>query len=239
MERLLPIPDDGHGSTEEPSRIDLPLSPTDQPVNTKSTLRQATTFILAFLSVITLVHADNPESQNPPQPNVSVPLNPAIHFGGFIALAQELQELREARRVPIEVFVQMAKHPDTIILDTRSKAAYDDVHISGAVHLNFSDFTDEKLHKTIPSKQTRILIYCNNNFIDESNAAKGKALPKRAGDGIVQGLTDKRPSLALNIPTFINLHGYGYENVYELADRLHISDARVLLVGNSINAAAR
>ena len=27
----------------------------------------------------------------------------------------------------------------------------------------------------------------------------------------------KRISLALNIPTFINLYGYGYENIYELA----------------------
>ena len=26
----------------------------------------------------------------------------------------------------------------------------------------------------------------------------------------------KRISLALNIPTFINLYGYGYENIYEL-----------------------
>ena len=33
--------------------------------------------------------------------------------------------------------------------------------------------------------------------------------------------------LALNIPTFVNLHGYGYENVYELADLVSIEDAGV------------
>ena len=72
-------------------------------------------------------------------------------------------------------------------------------HIEGAIHLNFSDFTDEKLADVIPSKDTRILIYCNNNFTDN-----------------IAPVMLKRVELALNVPTFINLYGYGYENIYEL-----------------------
>ena len=33
--------------------------------------------------------------------------------------------------------------------------------------------------------------------------------------------------LALNIPTFINLYGYGYDNIYELKDYMDEEDDRV------------
>ena len=46
-----------------------------------------------------------------------------------------------------------------------------------------------------------VTCYCNNKFSD--NRAP---------------VVTKRVQLALNIPTFINLHGYGYRNIWELAD---------------------
>ena len=54
------------------------------------------------------------------------------------------------------------------------------------------------------------MIYCNNNFRDN-----------------VAPVTRKAVQLALNIPTFINLYGYGYENIYELNDVVAMSDPRV------------
>ncbi|MEE2877433.1 MAG: rhodanese-like domain-containing protein, partial [Pseudomonadota bacterium] len=59
-----------------------------------------------------------------------------------------------------------------------------------------------------------ILIYCNNNFEDD-----------------VEPVMLKRAPLALNIPTFINLVGYGYENVYELGELVSIRDETVNWVG--------
>ncbi len=173
-------------------------------------------------------------------PAVNVPRNTAIQYVGFIAFGRELQDLRESRRIPVSQFVTMSQDANTIVLDTRSKAAYDAVHVSGAIHLNFSDFTDDKLLKTIPSKQTRILIYCNNNFVDDAESPNDEAnakitRTKEDQPDVLEGFTDKRPRFALNIPTFINLHGYGYKNVYELADRLRVSDARLRLEGKSIN----
>ncbi|MCH2458294.1 MAG: rhodanese-like domain-containing protein, partial [Henriciella sp.] len=56
----------------------------------------------------------------------------------------------------------------------------------------------------------RILIYCNNNFADD-----------------IAPVMLKRAPLALNIPTFINLHGYGYTNVYELGELVSTSDPDV------------
>ncbi|MEM1225264.1 MAG: rhodanese-like domain-containing protein [Planctomycetota bacterium] len=208
------------------------------------TRRFAATLVFAFTVVLSApafsghpVRQGQPVPLGQPQPTASpAPDNPAIQFGGFVTLAQKLQKLRDSRRVSVETFVAMAQEPNTVILDTRSKAAFDEVHVAGAIHLNFSDFTDEKLNKTIASKQTRILIYCNNNFIDEAGPTVDNGAPKSAElEVVLRGIVDKRPALALNIPTFINLHGYGYKNVYELADRLRVSDPRISLAGTSIN----
>ncbi len=125
--------------------------------------------------------------------------NPLIDYKGFNQLTQEVQEFRNQRKVQLKDFAEMAKDENTIVLDTRSRSAYEKKHFKGAVHLNFSDFTKEKLAKVIPSKDTRVLIYCNNNFMDDPVNFAAKA-----------------PALALNIPTFINLYGYGYKNLYEL-----------------------
>lgn len=141
--------------------------------------------------------------------------NPQIDFPGFVSLSRDVQAIRKTRLVPIAKFNQMAEDKKTIILDTRSKAAFESIHVKGAIHLNFSDFTADKLATMIPNKNTRILIYCNNNFVAER----------------VPELAMKRFSLALNIPTFVNLYGYGYENVFELADALKLGDSRVQLAG--------
>ncbi|MEO0449801.1 MAG: rhodanese-like domain-containing protein [Pseudomonadota bacterium] len=128
-----------------------------------------------------------------------IPGSAEIDFAGFMDLGDEVFELREDRLLTLQAFNDMAETPNTIILDARSRYAFEEGHIEGAVNLPFSDFTDEKLADVIPSKDTRILIYCNNNFSDDA-----------------EPIPLKRVSLALNIPTFINLYGYGYENIYEL-----------------------
>lgn len=127
------------------------------------------------------------------------PSSAEIDFAGFMDLGDEVFQVREERLLTLEEFNDMAEAPNTIILDARSVFAYEMGHIDGAVNLPFSDFTDEKLAEIIPNRDTRILIYCNNNFTDD-----------------VEPIPLKRISLALNIPTFINLYGYGYENIYEL-----------------------
>lgn len=134
----------------------------------------------------------------------------SIDFPGFLEMGEEVMALRETRLVSLADFNAMAAEPGTIILDTRSAEAFAEGHLEGAVHLNFSDFTDAKLAEVIGDRDTRILIYCNNNFTDN-----------------VAPVMVKRVQLALNIPTFVNLHGYGYGNVYELADLVSIEDEDV------------
>lgn len=143
------------------------------------------------------------------------PEHAKVDYVGFLEATTDLQVFRASRLINIDQFNAFANDPNTIILDTRSKAAFDEIHIEGAIHLNFSDFTASKLAKVIPSKTTRILIYCNNNFRSKMEA-----------------MLDKSAPFALNIPTFINLHGYGYTNIYELSDYLDQKDTRVRFVGS-------
>lgn len=41
-------------------------------------------------------------------------------------------------------------------------------------------------------------------------------------------------TLALNIPTYINLYGYGYQNVYELSELVVVSDPRIQFEGTEV-----
>ncbi|MBS3931574.1 MAG: rhodanese-like domain-containing protein [Sphingomonadales bacterium] len=128
------------------------------------------------------------------------PANPQIDYKGFVQLAQQLEPVREAHRLPWGQFIAKARAEGALLLDARSESAFRRGHIKGAVNLPFSDFTDEALREVIGKNPNRpIYIYCNNNFTD--NAAP---------------VVTKRFDMALNIPTFVNLHGYGYGNVWEL-----------------------
>ena len=137
-----------------------------------------------------------------------VPPNPQIDYDGFVELAIELAEVREKHRLPLEQFLAKSREEGAILLDTRSTAAFAEGHLKGAINLPFSDFTSESLAEAIGEDTTRpIYIYCNNNFLDD-----------------VRPVLAKKATLALNIPTFINLHGYGYTNVWEMAGVVGTAD---------------
>jgi len=128
--------------------------------------------------------------------------NPQSYYKGFVKLAQKLEPVREAHRLEWKPFIRKARAQGALLLDARSERAYKQGHIRGAINLPFSDFTDAALREVIGQNPGRpIYIYCNNNFTD--NRAP---------------VVTKRVDMALNIPTFVNLHGYGYANVWELAD---------------------
>jgi hypothetical protein len=102
----------------------------------------------------------------------------------------------------------MSREPGTLVLDARSKDRYDQLHVRGAINLSFSDIAVESLRKTMPDKNARILIYCNNNFLN----AEGP-------------FPSKMPSASLNLSTYIALYNYGYRNVYELRDTVDIKES--------------
>ena len=151
-----------------------------------------------------------------------------VDFDAFEKLTVEVKNYRKDRLINWFTFEKFSKNENTIILDTRSKEMYDKKHIKGAIHLNFSDFTQENLAKLIPSFNTRVLIYCNNNIANDPVFFPSKmSLPKK-------DIQPKTISLALNIPTFINLYGYGYKNVYELSELISTRNQKITFEGSAI-----
>lgn len=156
-----------------------------------------------------------------------------VDFDAFDSLAREVKEYRKNRLVGLEEFLCMSKEKNTIILDTRSTEMYNRKHVKGAVHLDFSDFTQVNLADVIRNTGTRILIYCNNNFDnDEIYFVTKSVQPPRLSKP--SAFQKKEITLALNIPTFINLYGYGYKNVYELRDLVSVFFSGIKFEGTDV-----
>ncbi len=51
-----------------------------------------------------------------------------------------------------------------VLIDLRSPAAFAKSHIGGAKNLPATELTDESFAKVIPSKASKVVIYCDNNF---------------------------------------------------------------------------
>lgn len=170
--------------------------------------------VLLGLTGIAQAFAQNKAGAVASEPAVSA--DGQIDYSGFRQLTGEVEAYRAQRLVSHAEFERMAREPNTIVLDARSGEAYAEGHIEGAVSLPFTDFTDQRLRRALRDPNVRILIYCNNNF---SNDAEPVVL--------------KRVELALNIQTFISLYGYGYRNVYELADVVDFNDPAVRWVANA------
>jgi hypothetical protein len=137
-------------------------------------------------------------------------VNPAIDMESYLRISAEAAKYRESRRLTEDEFIKIAREKGTVILDARSREKYNELHIKGAVNLSFPDITVESLKTLLPDKNTRILIYCNNNF---QNAEK----PFPA----------KMAAASLNLSTYIALYTYGYRNVYELGPLLDIDKSKI------------
>jgi rhodanese-related sulfurtransferase len=136
--------------------------------------------------------------------------NPLIDYAGFQQLTRDVSTYRQGRLLSWDEFEKAGRRKETLILDARSADAYAAGHIKGAVNLPFTDFTAASLARTIGNNDRPILIYCNNNFLNDKAPVMLKARP-----------------LALNIQTFINLVGYGYPNVRELNEVVDFNDPRI------------
>jgi hypothetical protein len=140
--------------------------------------------------------------------------NPNIDMDAYLRVATEAAAHRESHRLTEEEFIRMSREPGTIVLDARSAEKYGELHVKGAINLPFPDIAIASLAQLIPDKNTRILIYCNNNFKNAEGPFPGKAA--RA---------------SLNLSTYIALYSYGYKNVYELGPQLEIEKAKLQFDG--------
>jgi hypothetical protein len=169
-------------------------------------------FAICILAVLALTSAGSPA----PLAGRSDPAlaNPAIDMAGYLAVAEEAARHRESRRVSEAEFLRMSRESGTIVLDARSREKFDELHIKGAIHLSFPDIAIESLARLLPDKNARILIYCNNNFVNAEDA-----FPKKLN------------TASLNLSTYIALYNYGYRNVYELGPLIDIRKSKLEFEG--------
>ena len=174
------------------------------------------------------------------------PYPPAkVSYDDFKALVAEVEPHRQERLVDLDTFLKMSQEPGVVVLDTRSAFRFERIHLKGAKHLSFPDFTQDSLRKVILSEETVVLIYCNNNFdgneVDFPSKVflPMKPLPQDGQQEPVSPKTQIRAQakpvmLALNVPTYVTLYGYGYRNVYELGELVKVSDPRVSFEGTVV-----
>ena len=136
--------------------------------------------------------------------------NPAIDMDGYLRVSLAAAQHRESRRLSEEDFIRMSREPGTVILDARSKQKFDELHVKGAINLSFPDIAVESLASTLPDRNTRILLYCNNNFENARDA-----------------FPVKLARASLNLSTYIALYSYGYRNVYELGPLVDIKASKL------------
>ena len=140
--------------------------------------------------------------------------NKLIDFDQFQELVKVNGESRESRRLTEKQFLHAIESGEYILLDARSQNNYQLRHIKSAINLPLTEFTSETLAKTIPSKNSKILIYCNNNFLSSPVSFASKA-----------------PAASLNLSTQVSLNAYGYFNVYELGPLLDINNTIIPFEG--------
>ncbi len=225
-------------------------------------MKKISTLLAVLLSATTLFAQDSE--------------SPLINFDQYETLVAKVKEHRKSHLLSLDEFNTLGQTEGVYILDTRSKEMYDRKHVKGAIHLNFSDFTQENLDRLFPDRSATILIYCNNNFaegitldsitlstllLQDMNFASKVSIPNfkvnletieiidrsqltedidtredraetQAEPIIIP--TEEPITLALNIPTYINLYGYGYRNVYELKELVFTNDPRIQFEGTEV-----
>ncbi|WP_300601344.1 rhodanese-like domain-containing protein [Niabella sp.] len=185
----------------------------------KKKLLALTALTAFFCSSILISSCNKGSAENKTYPKA------LANYADFKNLVSSIEQHRQQRLVSLDDFLKMQKEPNTVLLDTRSANRYAARHLKGAVSLPFTDFTQANLNRLIPDVNTRILIYCNNNFMgDQVNFTTKTAAPSAANNHTPL-------TLALNIPTYINLFGYGYKNVYELDELVNVADSRIQFEG--------
>lgn len=124
---------------------------------------------------------------------------------------------RESHRLTESQFIAAMDSTNAVLLDARSASKYVLRHIRGAVNLPFTEFTANSLANIIPTRATKILIYCNNNF-----------------EGSPLAFASKAPAASLNVSTYTSLRAYGYTNIFELGPLLNIRTTAIPFEGAEI-----
>ena len=143
---------------------------------------------------------------------------PICDSEGFIEFAQKAEQIRINRLLSEADFAKLASEENTVVLDARGDGSFELLRIKGSKNLPYTSFSEKTLQEIIPNRSTRILIYCRNNILSTAPGGEKTINKDRHPypDELGRHNVIKAPKVALNIPTFITLMVYGYENIWQL-----------------------
>ena len=105
-------------------------------------------------------------------------------------------------------FIARQSSENVVVFDLRSKRAFDQSHIKGAIHLG-ADFTRAEIQALVRDQNTTILLYCSNSL-----------MPTRM--------------ISLTTISLPQLIAYGYENTFMLSDYFFGADvSEIPMTGNN------
>ena len=140
--------------------------------------------------------------------------NRLIDYAGFQKIVDTSGQERDKQRLTEGEFLAAMKASGVVVLDARSATMYKLRHIKGAVNLPFTDFTATSLSSVLPTTETKVLIYCNNNFLNDPMA-----------------FASKTATASLNLSTYTSLKAYGYNHIYELGPLLDVTKTKIPFEG--------
>ena len=143
--------------------------------------------------------------------------NRLIDYEGFQKIVDTSEKERQTHRLTESDFLSAMNEQNVVLLDARSASMYRLRHVKGAVNLPFTDFTAASLSAVLPSKNTKVLIYCNNNFL-----------------GSPVAFASKMPPASLNLSTYTSLKAYGYDQIYELGPLLDVKTTKIPFEGTEV-----
>lgn len=78
-----------------------------------------------------------------------------VSYKDYKSLISEVEKHRSERLVDLDTFLKMSKEENVVILDTRSTFRYNQKHIKNAIHLSFTDFTQQALQVYEANSQSK------------------------------------------------------------------------------------
>ena len=146
--------------------------------------------------------------------------------------AASVEKHRESRKLSELQFATMMDEEGVVVLDPRGRSFHEACHVEGSVNLPFTHFDPDSVAAVIPSKDTKVLIYCRNNLSEEFLENKGPVRVFEYPEGFEPPEVPKGISSALTIPSYITLYQYGYRNVWELSDIVNPETSKIRFVKN-------
>jgi hypothetical protein len=121
---------------------------------------------------------------------------------------------KEPRIVEKYALLNLLKKHAAIVLDTRDKKDFEQLHVKGAVNLPFEQLSRSSLARLIPTKDTAIVIHDPNN------------MRRKASDQV----QEVDPSWNYQVSAVLRI--YGYTDIYALDPEVHLRSIPNVLVGD-------